>query len=101
MFKHEEINNPNSCLNRARNHELIFVLLARDESAPAAIRAWINSRIDLGKNKREDPQIIEALKCAALMDQKYFCVKCQWSGPMAKAEVHKYGSLTCPNCGNC
>ncbi len=60
MRKREELTNPASCMSRARDHEWTFVLLGRDAAAPAAVRAWIEERIRLGKNKREDAQIVEA-----------------------------------------
>lgn len=60
MRKRDELSNPNSCMNRARDNEWTFVLLGRDKAAPVAVRAWIEERIRLGKNKREDMQIVEA-----------------------------------------
>jgi hypothetical protein len=70
MIKHEELSNPNSCLNRAKDDELVFVLLGRDRAAPAAIRAWVDERVALGKNDRDDPQIVEALRMAFEMEAK-------------------------------
>lgn len=67
MTKLEELSNPDSCFNRARYPELIFVLLERDAAAPVAIRAWAEERVRLGKNKPEDRQIREAYECAARM----------------------------------
>lgn len=68
MRKRHEIANPDSCLNKAREDELMFVLLARDIAAPQIIRAWCNERIRLGKNKEYgDPQIAEARALADLM----------------------------------
>jgi len=64
MLKRDEISDPNSCLNRARDDEQTFVLLGRDAAAPAAIRAWVNERLRLGKNMLEDAQIQEALEAA-------------------------------------
>ncbi len=60
MRKRDELSDPTSCLNRARDDEWTFVLLGRDAAAPAAVRAWIEERIRLGKNCRDDPQIVEA-----------------------------------------
>jgi hypothetical protein len=60
MRKREELSNPTSCLNRALENEWLFTLLGRDTAAPVAVRAWIEERIRLGKNKREDAQILEA-----------------------------------------
>jgi hypothetical protein len=62
--KREELADSKSCLNKAYDDEMLFILLGRDIAAPAAIMAWIEERIRLGKNKRSDPQIIEARKCA-------------------------------------
>ena len=49
---------------------MLFVLLARDEAAPAAIQAWINARVSLGLNKPGDPQLVEAGRCAEIMTQQ-------------------------------
>lgn len=68
MIKRDELSDPNSCLNRAEDDEMLFVLLGRDEAAPATIRAWCRARVLKGKNKRDDPQIVEALACAKSME---------------------------------
>jgi hypothetical protein len=68
MRKRDEIANPDSCLNRARDDEFTFVLLARDRAAPVAIRAWIAERIRIGKNRPDDAQILEAERCAQIME---------------------------------
>jgi len=60
MRKIDEVNNPNSCLNKAKDNELIFVLLERDEAAPIAIQAWIDARVRIGKNSYDDAQLKEA-----------------------------------------
>lgn len=60
MRKRDELVDPTSCLSRARDDEWTFVLLGRDIAAPAAVRAWIEERIRLRKNRRSDPQIVEA-----------------------------------------
>jgi hypothetical protein len=65
MIKREELANPASCMNRARENEMVFVLLGRDVATPAAIRAWIEERIYKGKNARTDAQIVEAEEIAA------------------------------------
>jgi hypothetical protein len=67
MIKREELTNPKSCMSRAKDDEMTFVLLARDEAAPYAIREWAKMRVHLGKNTWEDQQIDEALKCAVIM----------------------------------
>lgn len=67
MLKRDELTNPNSCLNKARDDEMTFVLLGRDSAAAVTIRMWIEARILLGKNTRDDAQIREAEACAAEM----------------------------------
>lgn len=64
MRKRDETTRADTCLARAHSEEMIFVLLGRDPAAPEAIRAWIGARIRLGKNKRDDAQILHALECA-------------------------------------
>lgn len=49
MRKRDELTDPNSCINRAREDEWTFVLLGRDKAAPVAVRAWVEERIRLGK----------------------------------------------------
>ena len=68
MRKSDELKNPNSCLNRARDDEWLFVLIGRDVAAPDTIRFWCDERIRLGKNEPEDPQIRRALRCAQEME---------------------------------
>lgn len=63
MIKRDELSDPRSCLNRAQDDEMVFVLLGRDAAAPAAISAWIAERIRLGKNRPNDAQILEAESC--------------------------------------
>jgi hypothetical protein len=70
MRKEDEFLNPNSCLSRARDEEMIFVLLGRDIAAPDTIRSWASTRIRLGKNAPTDPQIIEARACALVMESE-------------------------------
>ncbi len=67
MIKKEELTNPQSCMSRAVDDEMTFVLLARDSAAPVAIEAWVAERIRLGKNNPGDAQIVEALDCADTM----------------------------------
>jgi hypothetical protein len=68
MIKFDEVHRRGSCLDMAFMDERLFVLLARDAAAPAAIRAWIAERIRLGLNKEGDTQIIEARDCAEKME---------------------------------
>jgi hypothetical protein len=70
MIKREELSDPYSCLNRAHEDEMLFVLLGRDVAAPVAIRAWIAERIRIGKNKEDDFQILEAQLAATVMEKR-------------------------------
>lgn len=82
MRKRDELNDPTSCMNRARDTEWTFVLLGRDRAAPAAVQAWINARILLGKNKASDPQIVEAEKWIATV-------------------LNEQAAASLPRCGRC
>jgi len=68
MRRNDELARIDSCINRAKSDEMLFVLLSRDPAAPVAIRAWIGERLRLGKNSRDDMQIIEADYCARTME---------------------------------
>lgn len=68
MLKRDELANPNSCLNKAKDDEPIFVLLGRDIAAPYAVRVWIQQRMQHGKNQPEDAQLTEATDLADSMD---------------------------------
>jgi hypothetical protein len=57
-------------MNRAKDDEMMFVLLGRDPAAPAAIRAWAVERIRLDKNYESNLQISEALNCAYRMERE-------------------------------
>lgn len=71
MLKSKELSEPSSCLNKARPDELIFVLLARDAAASSTVRHWVAERLRLGKNKAEDPQMIEALAWADRVQREH------------------------------
>jgi hypothetical protein len=64
MLKRNEALDPNSCWNKAREDEMVFVLLGRDAAAADTIRFWAKRRIQLGKNKATDSQILEAFHTA-------------------------------------
>ena len=57
MMKMLESNDPNSCWNKAKDHEIVFVLIEKDESAPGTINDWCDRRIKAGKNTEGDAQI--------------------------------------------
>jgi hypothetical protein len=67
MRKKQELSEPSSCLNRATETEMLFVLLGRDTAAPHAIEAWCAERIRQGKNELSDSQIQGAYACAMAM----------------------------------
>jgi hypothetical protein len=81
VIKNDEQANPNSCLNRALPTERLFVLLARDSSAPETIRFWVDHRIRSGKNKESDPVITEALACASAMESERSDLRTQMGKP--------------------
>lgn len=70
MRKRDELTNPASCMSKARDDEWTFVLLGRDLAAPVAVKAWIEERIRLGKNKPHDPQIVEAYRWIAAVESE-------------------------------
>lgn len=70
MRKRDELTNPNSCMARAADDEMTFVLLARDVAAAETIRDWARRRVDYGKNEWSDPQIQEAMRCAETMERE-------------------------------
>ena len=70
MRKQFELNDQSSCLNRANNNEMLFVLRGHDICAPETIREWCTKRIIRGKNKLEDPEIQEALNAANIMERE-------------------------------
>jgi hypothetical protein len=69
MIKREELTNSDSCMSRAKDDEMTFVLLERDITAPATIRFWVQERIRTGRNKATDRQIIKALSCAQYIEE--------------------------------
>lgn len=71
MRKNREVADPNSCLNKARDDEMLFVLLGRDKTAAATIRHWCVLRVSSGKNQSTDPQIIEAIQCAETIEAEH------------------------------
>jgi len=70
MTKHDELANPRSCWNKARNDEMLFVLLERDQSFPATVRFWAAERVRLGINNSDDEQITSALREADEVESK-------------------------------
>lgn len=69
MLKRLEISDPNSCLNKAGDDELIFVIRDVDVAAPGTVRDWCSRRIKAGKNQPGDAQITEALQWADKVEE--------------------------------
>lgn len=69
MIKRDELSSPNSCMAKALDDEMVFVLLARDKAAPAAILHWCTERIALGLNLPTDQKIQDAMRSAQAMIQ--------------------------------
>lgn len=61
MTRSEEINEHHSCLNKAEDDEPLFILRAKDLTAPTIISFWVEERIKRGLNERNDPRILEAV----------------------------------------
>jgi hypothetical protein len=48
LTKKEELENPNSCLNKAADDEPVFVIRAQDSLAPVIVRRWAAHAEGLG-----------------------------------------------------
>jgi hypothetical protein len=70
LTKREEIDNPNSCLNKGSDAALKFVLDETDVAAPDTVRNWAALRCAKGKNNLTDPQITEALEWADRVERR-------------------------------
>ena len=68
MLKRDQMGDPTSQWNKALQKERVFCLLGRDKAAPEAIRHWVSLRTSNEMNKPDDPQIVEAMDCAARME---------------------------------
>lgn len=64
MRKTDELADPNGCLNRAYDDEMLFVLLGRDRAAAETIKFWCGERLRLGLNNPGDQQLVDAVVCA-------------------------------------
>jgi len=78
--KQEEIDNPDSCWNKAEPDEMIFVILARDKAAPATLRKWADERLAEGLNGPMDQKIINARAAAATMEEQFRARQLKKSG---------------------
>ncbi len=68
MLKKDELTNPESCLNKAKDDEQVFTLLGRDIATPETIRFWAAERVRQGKNHPADRQIMEAMALAEAIE---------------------------------
>jgi len=68
MIKRDELSDPTSCLNKARDDEWLFVVLDRDDAFPGTVRFWVGERIRLGLNKSGDDKMLDALRQADLVE---------------------------------
>jgi hypothetical protein len=75
MRKQDELAFPNSCLNKAKDDEMLFVLLGRDKAVPDTIRFWCQMRVKRKLNTIGDPQIVEALRVADEMEAEQHRVR--------------------------
>jgi hypothetical protein len=67
--KSDELADPNSCLNKAGEDEILFVVLDRDEAFPGTVRFWIKERIKLGLNRPGDAKLLGAEQTAAEVER--------------------------------
>ncbi len=65
MRKYEELNNSNSCLQKADDDEMLFILRAQDVTSPKVVLLWIAENIDHLSNSKAR----EAFNCALTMRQ--------------------------------
>jgi hypothetical protein len=67
--KRENIDDPNSCWNKARDDEQVFILLGRDEQMAGTIRDWADRRIAAGVDTDSSPKILSARRLADDLDR--------------------------------
>jgi hypothetical protein len=60
MLKKDELTEPNSCLNKAHDNEMLFVILERDPAAADTVRYWMQKRIELGLDTNDSPKLLTA-----------------------------------------
>lgn len=70
MTRQQEIDDPNSCLNKGPDDESKFVIRDVDVTAPQVVREWARLRIRYEKNLPNDAQITESLNWADNAEQK-------------------------------
>lgn len=65
MTKAEHLADPNSCWNKAKDDEPIFVVLGRDLAYTATVHEWASARYEHGLNYFSDAKVVSALKTIA------------------------------------
>lgn len=70
MLKANERTYPNSCWNKAKDDEIVFVLIDRDPEMADTIRDWARRRVEHGHNKATDDKIRHALVLADVIEVK-------------------------------
>ena len=64
MLKIDEANMPDSCWNKTKDDEYVFILRERDPQFAAIVMEWARQRVEHGQNKEHDAKIVEARKIA-------------------------------------
>lgn len=65
MKKSDELSNTQSCLSKAGQNEMLFVLRGQDASSPKTVLFWIAENFDTCP----DAKLREAFECALSMKQ--------------------------------
>lgn len=65
MRKRDELASPQSCLNKAADDEMVFVLRAKDPLAPHTVRVWAAAYEEAGGRPEK---VAEAHECANAME---------------------------------
>ncbi len=71
MIKRDEVRRPDSCLNRAREDEIVFVLLGRDMTTPITILKWAMERIKISKSAVDSDEIKDAVRMADTLIEEH------------------------------
>lgn len=70
MTKLEMISDPNSCLNKAADDEIVFTLRSKDPEAAETIRDWARRRVAHCYDEADSPKILDALQIADAIDKQ-------------------------------
>lgn len=73
-----------ACLQKALPNEMLFVLMARDPTAPIAVLEWVILNLD----KQPKDKIIEAIKCASEMIKTQGDIKQKSHQPINYTHTH-------------